>query len=77
LAGCWGWNLLSRFFHTAFVENHVWPCQQRLVPELSAGTYWTGAPIPDGDYDLRPDGSHFVFGVSKTPGGWAIKTVTF
>ncbi len=25
-----------------------------------------GAPIPDGDYDLRPDESRFVFGVSKT-----------
>jgi len=33
--------------------------------------------IPDGDYDLRPDGSRFVFGVSKTPHGWVIKTVTF
>lgn len=29
-------------------EDPDWPCQQRLVPELSAGTYWTGAPLPDG-----------------------------
>jgi hypothetical protein len=29
------------------VQDPDWPCQQRLVPQLSAGTYWTGAPIPD------------------------------
>jgi len=36
------------------VEDPDWPCQQRLVPELSAGTYWTGAPLPDGA-DWRSD----------------------
>jgi hypothetical protein len=29
-------------------EDPDWPCQQRLVPELSAGTYWTSAPLPNG-----------------------------
>ena len=23
-----------------------WPCQQRLVPTLTAGTYWSGPPLP-------------------------------
>jgi hypothetical protein len=36
------------------LEDPDWPCQQRLVPELSAGTYWAGAPIPDG-VDWRSD----------------------
>jgi hypothetical protein len=35
-------------------EDPDWPCQQRLVPELSAGTYWTGAPLPGG-VDWRAD----------------------
>ena len=35
-------------------EDPDWPCQQRLVPELSAGTYWTGAPLRDGT-DWRSD----------------------
>ncbi len=25
-----------------------WPCVQRLVPVLTAGTYWSGPPVPDG-----------------------------
>jgi hypothetical protein len=37
----------------------------------------SGTPIRDGDYDLRPDESRFVFSVSKTQDGWVIKTVTF
>jgi hypothetical protein len=35
-------------------DDPDWPCQQRLVPELSAGTYWTGAPLHDGA-DWRAD----------------------
>jgi hypothetical protein len=31
-----------------------WPCQQRLVPTLSAAAYWNG-PLPDGLGDWRPD----------------------
>lgn len=36
------------------MQDPDWPCQQRLVPELTAGTYWMGAPIPDG-IDWRSD----------------------
>lgn len=35
-------------------EDPDWPCQQRLVPELSAGTYWAGAPLP-ASVDWRAD----------------------
>jgi hypothetical protein len=35
-------------------EDPDWPCQQRLVPELTAGAYWTGVPIPD-KVDWRAD----------------------
>lgn len=31
-----------------------WPCQQRLVPELTAGTYWNGPAIPE-NADWRAD----------------------
>ena len=31
-----------------------WPCQQRLVPELTAGTYWNGPAIPE-NVDWRAD----------------------
>ena len=24
-----------------------WPCRQRLVPELTAATFWNGTPLPD------------------------------
>jgi hypothetical protein len=35
-------------------EDPDWPCQQRLVPELSAGTYWAAGPLPAG-MDWRAD----------------------
>jgi hypothetical protein len=31
-----------------------WPCTQRLVPELTAGTYWNGPALPAGA-DWRAD----------------------
>jgi hypothetical protein len=31
-----------------------WPCMQRLVPELTAGTFWSGPPAPAGA-DWRAD----------------------
>lgn len=31
-----------------------WPCMQRLVPELTAGTYWNGPAVPQGT-DWRAD----------------------
>jgi hypothetical protein len=31
-----------------------WPCQQRLVPELTVGTYWNGPAMPE-NVDWRAD----------------------
>jgi hypothetical protein len=28
------------------VTDPDWPCQQRLVPELTAATFWSGPPLP-------------------------------
>mgnify|MGYP006976738678 CR=1 FL=1 len=33
-------------------EDPDWPCQQRLVPRLEAGTLWSG-PVPPGDAAWR------------------------
>ncbi len=36
-------------------QDPDWPCQQRLVPELTAAGYWTGAAIPKGiDWRSNP-----------------------
>jgi len=35
-------------------EDSDWPCQQRLVPELSAAAYWNGSKL-DGLGDWRED----------------------
>src|SRR5215472_14320776 len=35
-------------------EDSDWPCQQRLVPELSAAAYWNGSKL-DGLGDWRND----------------------
>jgi hypothetical protein len=32
-----------------------WPCEQLLVPTLSAGSYWSGTPVPHGDTSWRDD----------------------
>jgi hypothetical protein len=32
----------------AYAADPDWPCPQRLVPTLTAGTYWAGAPPPPG-----------------------------
>jgi hypothetical protein len=35
-------------------QNPDWPCQQRFVPALTAGTFWNG-PLPDGpDWHANP-----------------------
>ncbi|MEA1648812.1 hypothetical protein UAJ10_07255 [Nitrospirillum sp. BR 11164] len=34
--------------------NPDWPCHQRLVPQLTAATYWAGPPLPD-HVDWRAD----------------------
>jgi hypothetical protein len=32
-----------------------WPCVQRLVPNLTVGTYWTAVPVPrDADWRTNP-----------------------
>lgn len=36
-------------------ENPDWPCQQRLVPHLSAAAYWSGPPLEGiGDWHADP-----------------------
>ena len=38
-----------------------WPCQQRLVPELGAGAFWTGPPLDGaGDWKAEPRVSELV-----------------
>jgi hypothetical protein len=36
-------------------EDPDWPCQQRVVPTLGAGTYWSGPPVEEaGDWSAEP-----------------------
>jgi hypothetical protein len=36
-------------------ENPDWPCQQRLVPRLTAAAYWNGPPLDGlGDWHVDP-----------------------
>lgn len=35
-------------------QNPDWPCFQRLVPKLAAGSYWSGPPMP-ANVDWRAD----------------------
>jgi hypothetical protein len=42
-------------------EDPDWPCQQRLVPALSAATYWTGRSLDDvGDWHADPEVADLV-----------------
>lgn len=58
--------------------------KQRPVPGIPVGKSdfqlkikaASGTPIPSGDYDLNPEGSKIVFGVSNSGGQWSLKTVT-
>lgn len=36
------------------VADPDWPCRQRLVPELTAATFWSGPPLP-ADVDWQAD----------------------
>ena len=36
-------------------ENPDWPCQQRLISELAAGSYWTGPAVNTSDYSWHDD----------------------
>jgi hypothetical protein len=42
-------------------ENPDWPCQQRLVPHLSAAAYWSGPPLENiGDWHADPQVADLV-----------------
>jgi hypothetical protein len=42
-------------------EDPDWPCQQRLVPELSAAAYWVGPSLDDaGDWQADPEVADLV-----------------
>ena len=45
------------------VQDPDWPCVQRLVPSLAAGTYWTG-PAPDADWRADPEVAALVAGIA-------------
>jgi hypothetical protein len=47
-----GWMALAMAAPPA--TDPDWPCVQRLVPQLAAGTYWAGPPAPAGA-DWRKD----------------------
>jgi hypothetical protein len=48
LAGVQAWSATPRG------EDPDWPCQQRLVPSLTAAAYWNG-PLPEGGGDWQAD----------------------
>ena len=37
-----------------------WPCQQRLVPQLAAASYWSGALDAEGDWRADPEVAELV-----------------
>ena len=42
-------------------EDPDWPCQQRLVPELTAAAYWNGLPLQGlGDWRADPEVADLV-----------------
>jgi hypothetical protein len=42
-------------------EDPDWPCQQRLVPKLTAASYWNGPPLESaGDWRVDPEISDLV-----------------
>jgi hypothetical protein len=51
-----GLMLSSAGLHAAPpVTDPDWPCRQRLVPELTAATFWNGPPLPAGaDWHADP-----------------------
>jgi hypothetical protein len=40
----------ARAFATPPGQDPDWPCQQRLVPELTVGAYWSGLAAPDANW---------------------------
>jgi hypothetical protein len=41
-------------------EDPDWPCQQRLVPQLAAASYWSGPLDAEGDWRADPDVTELV-----------------
>jgi hypothetical protein len=42
-------------------EDPDWPCQQRLVPKLTAAAYWNGPPLENlGDWRVDPEVADLV-----------------
>lgn len=42
-------------------EDPDWPCQQRLVPKLTAAAYWNGPPLENlGDWRAEPETADLV-----------------
>jgi len=41
-------------------EDPDWPCQQRLVPQLAAATYWNGPLDAHGDWHADPEVADLV-----------------
>jgi hypothetical protein len=41
-------------------EDPDWPCQQRLVPQLAAASYWSGPLDAEGDWRVDPEVDELV-----------------
>ena len=41
-------------------EDPDWPCQQRLVPQLAAASYWSGLLDAEGDWRADPEVAELV-----------------
>jgi len=41
-------------------EDPDWPCQQRLVPQLAAASYWSGPLDAEGDWRVDPEVAELV-----------------
>ena len=49
-------------------DDPDWPCVQRLVPLLAAGTLWSGPPPPDGDaWRAAPEVAALVGRIAPRP----------
>ena len=45
---------------TLRTEDPDWPCQQRLVPQLAAASYWSGPLDAEGDWRVDPEVGELV-----------------
>lgn len=51
---------------SASAADRDWPCVQRLVPQLSAGSLWSGPP-PQGDWRTEPSVAALVGSIAPRP----------